>query len=200
MSVCTNSSTMFAAAWTLSSETMAAATLDAASQTEETSMHQNGRIRVRWHQGERTLAACNLHRHTGPTPGMMVWSAIAYTSRSPLVRIYGICNSAHYISGVLRPVALPFIRVLRNPTFNQGNARPYVAGMVRTFLDTGNVRLLPWPASSPDLLPIENVWSTVAERLVRHHMPVTTVDELWYRVEAAWSAAFNLCLTQCPGL
>ncbi|GFU38571.1 uncharacterized protein TNCV_4391181 [Trichonephila clavipes] len=156
MSVCTNSSTTFAAAWTLSSETMATATLDAASQTEATSMHQNGHIRVRWHQDERTLAACNRHRHTGPTPGMM------------------------------------------------DNARPYVAGIVRTFLDTGNVRLLPWPASSPDLSPIENVWSTVAERLARHHMPVTTVDELWYRVEAAWSSvpvhAFNLCLTQCPGL
>ncbi|GFT29134.1 HTH_Tnp_Tc3_2 domain-containing protein [Trichonephila clavipes] len=28
----------------------------------------------------------------------------------------------------------------------------------------------------------------VAERLARHHTPVTTIDELWYRVEAAWSS------------
>ncbi|GFV28817.1 uncharacterized protein TNCV_3987661 [Trichonephila clavipes] len=34
----------------------------------------------------------------------------------------------------------------------------------------------------------ENVWSMVAERLSRHHRPVTTVDELWYRVERAWSS------------
>ncbi|GFV74692.1 hypothetical protein TNCV_1178291 [Trichonephila clavipes] len=27
----------------------------------------------------------------------------------------------------------------------------------------------------------------VAERLARHHTPVTTVDELWYCVEAAWA-------------
>ncbi|GFX57653.1 transposable element Tcb1 transposase [Trichonephila clavipes] len=28
----------------------------------------------------------------------------------------------------------------------------------------------------------------VAERLAYHHTPATTVDELWYRVEAAWSS------------
>ncbi|GFT17552.1 hypothetical protein TNCV_4807891 [Trichonephila clavipes] len=50
-----------------------------------------------------------------------------------------------------------------------------------TFLDTENVRLLPWLARSPDLSPIENVWSMVVERLVRHHTPVTTIDDLWHR-------------------
>lgn len=150
--------------------------------------HHDGRIRVWRHRGERTLPACIRHRHTGPSPGVMVWGAIGYTSRSPLVRIEGTLNSGRYISGVLRPVALPFIRALRNATFQQDNARPHVAGIVRTFLDTENVRLLSWPARSPDLSPIENVWSMVAERLARHHTAVTTVDELWRRVEAAWAA------------
>ncbi|GFT45504.1 uncharacterized protein TNCV_3781401 [Trichonephila clavipes] len=148
--------------------------------------HQDGRIRVRWYRGERTLATYIRHRHTGPLPGMRVWGTIGYKSGSHLVYTDGTFNSAHYISGVLRPVALPFIRVIRKPTFKQDNARPNVAGIVRTFLNTENVRLLPWPARSQDLSPIEKVWSTVAERLARHHTPFTTVDELGYRVEAAW--------------
>ncbi|GFY06030.1 transposable element Tcb1 transposase [Trichonephila clavipes] len=73
---------------------------------------------------------------------MMVWGAIGFTSRSPLVRVDGTLNSARYISGVLRSVALPFIRALRNPTFKQDNARPHVAGIAQTFLETENVRLL----------------------------------------------------------
>ncbi|GFT89403.1 uncharacterized protein TNCV_4386891 [Trichonephila clavipes] len=93
--------------------------------------HQDDHIRVRWHRGERTLAACIRHRHTGPLPDMMVWGAIKNMSRSPLVRIDDTLSSAHYISGVLQPVALPFLRVLRNPAFKQDNARPHVA-----FLDT----------------------------------------------------------------
>ncbi|GFU70297.1 hypothetical protein TNCV_2106491 [Trichonephila clavipes] len=56
----------------------------------------------------------------------------------------------------------------------------------RIFLEPENVRLLPWPAHSPDLSPIGNVWSMVVERLARHHMLVTTVDELCVRVEATW--------------
>ncbi|GFT95735.1 transposable element Tcb1 transposase [Trichonephila clavipes] len=135
------------------------------------------------------MSAWNRHRHTGPEPGMIVWDAIAYTSRSPHVRIDGTLKSARYISGVLRPVALPlFERALCNLTLKPVNARPHVAGSIRTFLDTENFQLLSWPARSPDLSPIENVWSLVVERLACHHTPVITVDELRYRVEAAWSS------------
>ncbi|GFX73054.1 transposable element Tcb1 transposase [Trichonephila clavipes] len=60
--------------------------------------------------------------------------------------------------------------------------------IVRTFLDTKNVCLLPWTARSSDLSPIENVWSMVAEQLACHYTPITTVDEMWHRVEAAWAS------------
>ncbi|GFW19278.1 hypothetical protein TNCV_256051 [Trichonephila clavipes] len=45
-----------------------------------------------------------------------------------------------------------------------------------------------WPRLHvlPDILPIENVRYIATERLVRHHMLVTTIDELRQRVEAAW--------------
>ncbi|GFV31829.1 transposable element Tcb2 transposase [Trichonephila clavipes] len=112
--------------------------------------HQDSRIRVWWHRGERTLTACICHRYSGRSPGIMIWGAIGYTSRPPFVRIDDTLNSARYISGMLQPVALFFIRVM--------------------------------PARSPDLSPIQNVWSMVAKRLARYHTTVTTFDELWYRV------------------
>ncbi|GFT12528.1 transposable element Tcb1 transposase [Trichonephila clavipes] len=118
----------------------------------------------------------------------MLWNAIGYRFWSSLVHIGGTLNSTRYISGVLRPVALSFIRPLRNPMFKQGNTRPHVALIVRTFLDAKNVRLLPWMARSPDLSSIENVWSMVDERLARHNTPVTTVDELWHSAKAAWAS------------
>ncbi|GFX56536.1 uncharacterized protein TNCV_74821 [Trichonephila clavipes] len=79
--------------------------------------HQYGRIHVWRHRGERTLAACIRHRNITPSTGVMVWSAIGYTSQSLLIHIYGTWNSARFISGVLRAEALPFIRAMRNPTF-----------------------------------------------------------------------------------
>ncbi|GFV88772.1 transposable element Tcb1 transposase [Trichonephila clavipes] len=73
----------------------------------------------------------------------MVWSAIEYTSRSSLIRTNSNLNRVRYISGALRPVSLPFIRTLANPTFQQDNTRQPVVGIVRTFYYTKNVRLLP---------------------------------------------------------
>ncbi|GFV57107.1 transposable element Tcb1 transposase [Trichonephila clavipes] len=85
--------------------------------------HQDGRIRVWWHHVERTLAACICHHHAGSSPGMMVWGAIGYMSRLPLVRNDGTLNSDRYISGVLFFVLDPlfglfeivcFIRVMHD--------------------------------------------------------------------------------------
>ncbi|GFX85794.1 hypothetical protein TNCV_2471961 [Trichonephila clavipes] len=115
-SVCTNSSMTFAAVWTLRSKTMASATLEAVSQ-------------IGAFKGEHTFAADIRHRHTGPSPSMMVWNDIEYTSRSPLVCTGdSTLNSSRYISRLLRPVSLPFIQALRNLTFRQDRMLPVFYG------------------------------------------------------------------------
>ncbi|GFS97413.1 transposable element Tcb1 transposase [Trichonephila clavipes] len=58
----------------------------------------------------------------------------------------------------------------------------------RMFFVNHQIELLPWPARSPDLSPIENMWSMVAQRLTQITLPAPTPDQLWQRVEAAWSA------------
>ncbi|GFV87926.1 transposable element Tc1 transposase [Trichonephila clavipes] len=40
--------------------------------------HHDGRIRVRLYAGERRIPECIIERHSGRTPGVMVWGAIAY--------------------------------------------------------------------------------------------------------------------------
>ncbi|GFV29240.1 transposable element Tcb1 transposase [Trichonephila clavipes] len=45
----------------------------------------------------------------------------------------------------------------------------------------------PWSARSSDISPIENMWSMVAQRLTQITPPAATPDQLWKRVEAAWS-------------
>ncbi|GFV71351.1 transposable element Tcb1 transposase [Trichonephila clavipes] len=95
--------------------------------------YHNGRIRVWRHCGERMLNSCIMHRHTGPAPGIMVWSGIGYHSRNPLVRITGTLNSQRYISEVLDPVVLPYLQGLATAIFQQDNAQPHVALIVQRF-------------------------------------------------------------------
>ncbi|GFV30928.1 transposable element Tc1 transposase [Trichonephila clavipes] len=40
--------------------------------------HHDGRIRVRLYAGEMRIPECIIERHSGRTPGVMVWGAIAY--------------------------------------------------------------------------------------------------------------------------
>ncbi|GFX70635.1 transposable element Tcb1 transposase [Trichonephila clavipes] len=150
--------------------------------------HHDGQIRVWTHHGERMLNSSIMHRHTGPAPGIMVWGGIGYHSRTPLVGIAGTLNSQCYISMVLEVVVLPYLQGLATAIFQQDNAQPHVACIVERLFVNHQIELLPWPARSPDLSPIENMWSMVAQRLTQITPPAATPDQLWQRVEAAWSA------------
>ncbi|GFU60604.1 hypothetical protein TNCV_1730161 [Trichonephila clavipes] len=58
-------------------------------------------------------------------------------------------------------------RGLTTAIFQQDNARPHVARIVQMFFVDHQIELLPWPVRSPDLSPIENMWSMVAQRLTQ---------------------------------
>ncbi|GFV46307.1 transposable element Tcb2 transposase [Trichonephila clavipes] len=108
--------------------------------------HHDGRIRVRRYAGERHNPECIIERHSRRTPGVMVWGAIAYHGRSQLLRIVGNLNSTRYINEVLQPQAIPFLQGLPGAVFQQDNAHPHVAKTVKSYLDSQQVQLLPWPA------------------------------------------------------
>ena len=74
--------------------------------------------------------------------------------------------------------AFPFIQFHGpNVTFMHDNARPHSAAITRQFLATNNVNALEWPANSPNLNPIEQVWVELGRRVRRNHA-IHTVNDL----------------------
>ena len=146
----------------------------------------DGRMLVRRRPGERLEPSCLRRRHTGPTPGVMVWGAMSYDSRSSLVVIPGTLTANVYIRLVIVPVVLPFMNSIPGGRFQQDNARPHTAAVTQRALH--NVDVLPWPARSPDLSPIEHVWDIIGRQLRRHPQPALTVADLTDRVQQAWNS------------
>ncbi|UYV83923.1 hypothetical protein LAZ67_X000614 [Cordylochernes scorpioides] len=127
------------------------------------------RVRVWRRRGERSNPAAIVERPTVRQRGIMVWGAIAYDSRSPLLRIQSTMTAQRYVDDVLRP----------------DNARPHTARISQQALQ--DVQMLPWPPYSPDLSPIEHVWDIIGRRL--HALPQPcSEDELWRMVEREWRA------------
>ena len=116
----------------------------------------------------------------------MFWGAIGYNMGSRLLRIEGNLNSNRYIRKVLQPEVLPLLQATPHAIFQQDNARPHVKRIIQAFFQRRRVSLLPWPARSPEMLPIEHVWDMVGRRLIRQGPPAPTLDALWTRIQPAW--------------
>jgi transposase len=88
---------------------------------------------------------------------VMMWGGISGNRRTNLVTINGTLNAQRYRTVILTQHVRPFIAA-NGGIFQQDNARPHVARANRDFLANNNIDVLPWPAFSPDLSPIEHLW------------------------------------------
>lgn len=141
----------------------------------------DNRVRVWRLRGERLNPAFALQRHTAPTAGVMVWGAIAYDTRSPLILIHGTMTAQRYVHDILQPHVLPLMARLPGAIFQQDNARPHTARMSQDCLR--HITTLPWPARSPDLSPIEHIW----DHLGRQVGQPTSLVELEARLQQLWN-------------
>jgi transposase len=93
----------------------------------------------------------------------------------------GRINAAAYIN-VLDNHLLPFIDYI----FQVDNAPIHKARVVTEWKSDNNVETLPWPAQSPDLNPIENLWDELERQVrARKSLPKNR-EELWSTLQEEW--------------
>ncbi|GFV06240.1 transposable element Tc1 transposase [Trichonephila clavipes] len=113
------------------------------------------RTRVWRRTGQRSDPAFIVERHTAISQGVTVWGAISWDTRSSLVVLQGTLTARRYVDDILTPIVLLMLSSRPGAIYQQDNARPHTARLSQQCLQGYDV--LPWPARSPDLSPIEHV-------------------------------------------
>jgi len=118
----------------------------------------------------------------------MVWAGISANAHTDLHFFEQNMNADVYVEEVLIPYVIPYAPFIGEGfIFMQDNARPHVARRVLNFCREVGIHLLEWPAMSPDLNPIEQLWDNFS-RKVRNHVPAPqSLPELRRVLETEWA-------------
>ena len=159
--------------------------------------HADGRVRVWRRSGDRYADNCVVENNAWGGPSLMLWGAIGHNQVLGPVIFQGLglgrgngITAQRYMAQVLHPHVLPFFQAHRNWVFQHDNARPHTARATQDLLHRSNIPVMPWPALSPDMNPIEHFWDMLQTQLNRVVPRPTTVAELDQAVHQAWARTF----------
>ena len=131
----------------------------------------------------------------------MFWGCFSELGRGPLVAIEGNMKSKQY-KQVLRQYFLPEANYLKENGHQvklmHDNAPCHVSKEITSFLADTGVEFLEWPAYSPDLNPIKNVWAWIKYKLYTEFDSCTSKQELIDHVFHLWGTLdVEMCKRYC---
>lgn len=149
---------------------------------------------------------------------VMVWGAIGYDHKPPLVRfkldpkprtaksranaikkaqeegrqLHWTVDAEVYAEQILfdtlMPMAAERLRKWGEVWIVEDGATVHSGGASKVVREQMQIPTLDHPARSPDLNPIEHMWALVKSILKKQDKRAETEDELWEQIQAAWEA------------
>lgn len=128
----------------------------------------------------------------------MVWGAFSSSGKLQLCYITSRMNSETYTE-MLDAALIPFLEDVigdRQFIFQQDNAAIHVSKNSREWFAARDIPLMEWPACSPDLNPIENLWGIMARDIYTNGRQFTTIKSLKEEIHKSWQRIENETLSK----
>ncbi len=141
-----------------------------------------------WRKSEEAHNPCCLKSSVKFPQSVMIWAAMSSAGVGPLCFLKSTVNAAIY-QEILEHFMLPSADKLYGDAdfiFQQDLAPAHTAKGTKSWFNDHGVTVLDWPANSPDLNPIENLWGIV-KRKMRDTRP-NNADELKATVKETWAS------------
>lgn len=118
---------------------------------------------------------------------LMFWGCFSAKGPGRLVRIDGIMNKEKYLQ-ILKDnlkTSARQLRLGRSWTFQQDRDPKHTSKIVSQWFREAKIDVLEWPSMSPDLNPIEHLWSYLKKKVRERHPK--NLDELARICEEEWN-------------
>ena len=115
----------------------------------------------------------------------MVWGCFSALGTGPIHKINGIMDCFVY-KDIMEDVMLPHAewKMPLKWIFPQDNDPKHTSKVVKQWFKDKNITIMGWPAQSPDLNPIENLWEIIDNKI--EHANVKTSEELFEQINKVW--------------
>lgn len=130
-----------------------------------------------------------------------VWGCFSAHGVGPIRKIDGNMNKEMYLD-ILKTQVSETVDFMPCPNeevvFQHDNDPKHTAKIVKSWLGEQKFSILEHPAQSPDVNPIENLWSYLKTQLVKDYdSPPSNLKILWERVQQTW---YNIPIDYCEKL
>ena len=172
---------------------------------------QSRQVKIWRRVGERFNTECLAPTFKSGRQSVMIWGCFAGGIKGPLVFCDEVkekerINSDTYIT-ILKTYLLPYQHAVRELTggsvvYQQDNAPIHTSRATKEWLRTNKISTIDWPANSPDLNPIENIWKLLKDNIQKREDFPRTVNKLKIALREEWEnldrSVFEEVVTSMP--
>lgn len=131
---------------------------------------------------------------------IMVWGCFGWEGTGILVKIDGKMDAdlfCQILEDDLQGSLAHWGKTSEEVIFQQDNDPKHTSKKAKTWLKNHEINTMIWPPQSPDLNPIEHLWSILKRRLAEYETTPNGIHELWERVQEVWE---KIEVETCRGL